>query len=139
MIQHFAKIQNLGVFSDYTKPVDMKPFQKFNLIYGLNGSGKTTLSRFFADLNLGMAEGFPDLKYKINAKEGDFQQGQPYTCKIRVFNAEYVDENIGKLDGKLNPIYVIGKENKALAENVATDELKLLSLEKLLYRCYSKI
>jgi wobble nucleotide-excising tRNase len=112
MIQSFEKIENLGVFANYKKPADMEAFKRYNLIYGLNGSGKTTISRFFADLNTGKAEGFPDLKYKISTEEGTFEQSQPYTRKIRVFNAEYVEANIGQLDGQLNPIYVIGEENK---------------------------
>jgi len=132
MIQHFLKIENLGVFSNYKKPAGMEPFKRFNLIYGLNGSGKTTLSRFFADLNTGQAEGFPNLKYKIKTEDGDFQQGAPYSRKIRVFNAEYVDANIGKLEGTLNPIYVIGEENKALAETVKSDEAQLALLKQQL-------
>ena len=128
MIQHFEKIEKLGVFSNYKKPTGMDPFQRFNLIYGLNGSGKTTLSRFFADLNHGYADGFPELKYKIKTVDGDFQQGKPYTRKIRVFNTEYVDANIGQLEGTLNPIYVIGAENKALAETVDADEKRLFQL-----------
>lgn len=130
MIQHFDKIENLGVFSNYKKPQEMEPFQRFNLIYGLNGSGKTTLSRFFADLNVGQANGFPDLKFKITTEDGVFQQGKPYTRKIRVFNAEYVDANIGQLEGTLNPIYVIGAENKTLAESVKVDEGRLSKLKQ---------
>ncbi len=129
MIQYFEEIEKLGVFSNYKKPHAMDQFQRFNLIYGLNGSGKTTLSRFFADLNEGRAEGFPDLKYKIKTEDGYFQQGTPYSRKIRVFNSEYVEANIGKLEGTLNPIYVIGADNKALAEAVKADEASLSKLQ----------
>lgn len=131
MIRYFEKIENLGVFSNYKKPENMDSFQRFNLIYGMNGSGKTTLSRFFSDLNEGKALGFPDLKYKIKTEEGDFVQGKPYTRKIRVFNAEYVEENIGEIEGKLNPIFVLGAENKSLADKVKSDEdiLKALKLK----------
>lgn len=132
MIQYFEKIEKLGVFSDYKKPSDMEPFQRFNLIYGLNGSGKTTLSRFFSNLNEGQADGFPDLKYKIKTSDGDFKQGESYARKIRVFNAEYVDANIGKLEGTLNPIYVIGAENKTLAETVKADEDRLSDMTQQL-------
>lgn len=128
MIQHFDKIEKLGVFSNYKKPPGMEPFQRFNLIYGLNGSGKTTLSRFFADLNEGQANGFPELKYKIKTEDGDYHQGKPYPRKIRVFNAEYVDANIGQLEGTLNPIYVIGADNKSLAISVKFDEDRLSTL-----------
>jgi wobble nucleotide-excising tRNase len=129
MIRYFEKIENLGVFANYKKPNDMNAFQRFNLIYGMNGSGKTTLSRFFSDLNEGKAEGFPDLKYKINTDDGNFIQGTAYTRKIRVFNAEYVEDNIGEIEGKLNPIFVLGAENKSLADKVKVDEKKLDALE----------
>lgn len=130
MIRHFEKIENLGVFSNYKKPSNIQQFERFNLIYGLNGSGKTTLSRFFAGLKKGQDDGFPALKYKIKTDDGYFQEGKPYSRKIRVFNAEYVDANIGQLEGTLNPIYVIGADNKALAETVKADEADLSKLEQ---------
>lgn len=125
MIRHFDKIENLGVFTKYAKPPGMVPFAKFNLIYGLNGSGKTTLSRFFHDLNTGTAAGFTDLKYKISTEEGPFTQGKPYTRNIRVFNSEYVEANIGELEGTLHPIFVIGEDNKTLVGIVEQDEKAL--------------
>ncbi len=132
MIRHFDKIENLGVFVKYAKPAGMIPFAKFNLIYGLNGSGKTTLSRFFLDLNTGTADGFKDLKYKITTEEGPFTQGKPYTRIIRVFNSEFVEANIGELEGKLNPIFVIGEENKTLVGIVEQDENALEQTESVL-------
>lgn len=130
MIRHFDKIENLGVFAKYAKPAGMVPFAKFNLIYGLNGSGKTTLSRFFHDLNTGAAVGFDELKYKISTEEGAFTQGKPYTRNIRVFNSEYIEANIGELEGTLNPIFVIGEENKTLVGIVEQDEKALQKGEK---------
>ena len=109
----------------------MVPFAKLNLIYGLNGSGKTTLARFFHDLNTGTAAGFRDLKYKITTEEGPFTQGKAYTRPIRVFNSEYVEANIGELEGKLNPIFVIGEENKALVSIVEQDVKALHQAESL--------
>ncbi len=132
MIRHFDKIENLGVFANYVKPADMIPFAKFNLIYGLNGSGKTTLSRFFHDLNTGTAAGFEDLKYKIATDEGSFTQGNPYARKVRVFNSEYIEANIGELEGKLNPIFVIGEENKTLVGIVEQDEKAVTHAETTL-------
>jgi wobble nucleotide-excising tRNase len=131
MINQFDKIENLGVFASYSKPADMAPFERFNLIYGLNGSGKTTLSRFFADLNSGKANGFGQLKYKVTTTEGELKQGVPYTRAIRVFNTEYVEANIGQIDGQLNPIYVIGEENKTLAAEIEADEKCLAALQEL--------
>ena len=122
MIRQFETIKNLGVFANYINPSALPQFERFNLIYGTNGSGKTTLSRFFNDLNTGEASGFPNLKYKINTDEGIFTQGQSYTRLIRVFNSEYVDHNIGEIEGQLNPIFIIGEDNKTLATQLKNDE-----------------
>jgi wobble nucleotide-excising tRNase len=59
-----------------------------------------------------------------------FTQGKPYTRKIRVFNSEYVEANIGELEGTLNPIFVIGEENKTLVGIVEQDEEALQQAEK---------
>ena len=133
MIRFFEKIENLGVFANYKKPKEMEPFQRLNLIYGLNGSGKSTLSRFFADLGKGSAGGFPSLKYKITTEDGPFEQKKTYTRKVKVFNPDYVEANIGQLEdneGKMKPIYVIGEESKTLAETLKADEKALVSLGK---------
>jgi len=125
MIRSFEKIQKLGVFDDFKKPASMEDFQKFNLIYGSNGSGKTTLSRFFFDLNTGVAPGFPELKYKIKSDSAEFKNGQSYARSIAVFNSEFIHNNIGQIEGSLNPIYILGEDNKTLAEILEADE-KLL-------------
>lgn len=130
MIRYFEKIENLGVFSNYKRDREMKSFERFNLIYGINGSGKTTLSRLFTCLNEGNSREFPDLKYEIITDAGKFRQGTQYSCQIRVFNSEYVRNNIGQIDGILNPIYIIGKENKSLVESIEKDKVRLFTLEK---------
>lgn len=45
-ISRITKIENLGIFSNYTWPVEPETlsFDRINLLYGYNGSGKTTLS-----------------------------------------------------------------------------------------------
>lgn len=141
MIRHFEKIKNLGVFADYKKSKNTAPFKQFNLIYGMNGSGKTTLSRFFADLVFGEAKGFPDLEYKVITSDGtEYTEGKPFIGKIKVFNLDYVDANIGEIgkagknegdENNIKPIFVIGAENKKLAEVVEKDEDDLTKLKRI--------
>ncbi len=45
MLKAFERIQNFGVFEDYSRPLGLEDFAELNLIYGWNYSGKTTLSR----------------------------------------------------------------------------------------------
>lgn len=130
MIEKFKTIKNLGVFSNFSSSDSEHQFKRFNLIYGANGSGKTTLSRFFDDLNEGSAAGFPDLKYKIQTNEGELKDGQKYSRVIRVFNSEYIENNIGAIEGRLNPIFIIGEENKSLVNQVTKDEDITAQLER---------
>lgn len=125
MIRKLLEIKNLGIFDNYHWDLSMANFERFNLIYGWNGSGKTTLSQLFSSFEKGNVEGFPDAKYKIETDEGEFTQGTSYTKKIRVFNQQYISQNIDMLSCKASPIYILGEENKKLAESIRKDEISL--------------
>ncbi|WP_210363324.1 AAA family ATPase [Rhizobium sp. T1473] len=103
----------------------MPAFERFNVIYGENGTGKTTLSRLFDCLKTGAHEEYPSLEFKIESESGELVHGRSATRKVRVFNADYVQLNIGQVDGSLKPILVIGEENKTVADLLAADELEL--------------
>ena len=122
MLTSIKKIKNLGVFGDYSQAPDIKAFSRYNLIYGENGSGKTTLSRLFSALNDGVHPEYPLLEFTIDAEGGTIAKGQKCSRKLRVFNSDYVDANIGKFDGPLRPILIVGVENKALAEEVRREQ-----------------
>lgn len=125
MLKKIAKIRNLGVFSEFGWDAALPAFERFNVIYGENGTGKTTLSRLFDCLKTGTHEEYPTLEFKIESESGDLVHGTAVTRKVRVFNADYVQLNIGQLDGSLKPILVIGEENKAVADLLAAEELEL--------------
>ncbi|MCD4808265.1 MAG: AAA family ATPase, partial [Methanosarcinales archaeon] len=101
---------------------NLPEFKRFNLIYGWNGSGKTTLSQLFASFETDKSEIYPKLEYKIQTDGGDFTQKNIFDKKIRVFNQDYISENIEILSGKAKPIFILGKENKALADTIKQDE-----------------
>ena len=122
MLTSIKKIKNLGVFGDYSQAPDIKAFSRYNLIYGENGSGKTTLSRLFLALNDGAHTEYPDLEFSVEAEGGSLAKGQKCNRKLRIFNSDYVDANIGKFDGPLRPILIVGVENKALAEEVLREQ-----------------
>lgn len=128
MLTSIESIDGLGVFDQYKKGDTLCPFERFNVIYGMNGSGKTTLSRLFLSLNSGTNLAYPSLKYKVSSPEGQFKQGQRFPRKIRVFNADYVESNIGEIEGQLNPIFIVGEENKTLVNQIEADQDKLTSL-----------
>lgn len=130
MLTAIESVDALGVFDKYKKDASLNSFERFNVLYGMNGSGKTTLSRLFLSLNSGENESYPELKYKVSSSDGQFKQGQNFPRKIRVFNADYVVSNIGEIEGQLNPIFIVGEENKALVSQIESDEAKLVSLEE---------
>lgn len=122
MLTAVKRIKGLGVFGDFAPPNDLPPFARYNIIYGENGSGKTTLSRLFAVLESGTHPEFAGLEYAFDSQSGALGHGQPYARKVRVFNADYVEANIGQFQGLLRHILIVGEENKALAEEAATEK-----------------
>lgn len=122
MIKKIAKIRNLGIFNEYQWVSVLPEFKRFNLIYGWNGSGKTTLTQLFATFATGKSEDYPDLEYKIQTADGEFTENDAYNKQIRVFNRDYISANIDISSGRAKPIFILGKENKALAEAIKEDE-----------------
>ncbi|MER9002245.1 MULTISPECIES: AAA family ATPase [unclassified Mesorhizobium] len=125
MLLKINKVRNLGVFSDFSWDAELPAFERFNVVYGENGTGKTTLSRLFDCLKTGLHEEYPALEFKISSQTGDLTHGTAAARKVRVFSADYVQLNIGQLDGNLKPILVVGEENKALSEALEKDEQEL--------------
>ncbi|MCL4272252.1 MAG: AAA family ATPase [Anaerolineales bacterium] len=125
MIKKILEIKNLGIFRDYRWDSAMPEFGRFNLVYGWNGSGKTTLSELFSAFEYGSLDEYPDFKYKIDTTDGEHTEGSSYNKKVRVFNQKYVSQNIDILSCKANPIYILGEENKKLADQIKKDELIL--------------
>jgi len=125
MILKLRRIKDLGIFRDYRWDADLPDFCRYNLIYGWNGCGKTTLSRMFASLSEGKAERYPLLEYEIEADGATFKNGAGYGGHIRVFNKDYVQANVERLGGPI-PIFILGDENKKLAEEIAKDEKEVV-------------
>jgi len=125
MIKDIKKIKNLGIFADYKADKDLQPFNRYNLFYGWNRSGKTTLTKLFTGLEAGALSEFLDLEYEIEVDTGSLKQGQSLNTKIRVFNEDYILNNIQILQSKAKAIYILGGENKKLLEEIKTDEKNL--------------
>lgn len=121
MLTHIKKIKSLGVFDNYTAPPGLKAFERFNIVYGENGSGKTTLSRLLACLQAGEHKDYPNLEFNIETQSGPLIQRQKYVRNVRVFNSDFVDANIGRFDGPLRHILILGEENKAVAEEIKAE------------------
>ncbi len=129
MIKRIKKIKNAGIFGYYSWDASLPEFKRYNLIYGWNWCGKTTLSNLFAALKTGFSDKHPEIEYEIETQSGNFKEGSPYSNKVMVFNQDYIKKNVPVLSGKANHIFIIGEENKRIAEVIKKDE-QLLSEKK---------
>lgn len=122
LLTKLNKIKNLAVYSDYKWDSALEPFKRFNLIFGWNGSGKTALSRLFGSLSSGKHELFPDLEFEVTIDGTQFTQADSISTPVRVFNREYIDRNIKILEGKTNPILVVGEKSQEALAQIQSDE-----------------
>ncbi len=123
MLTKINKIKRLGlVFSDFTWTTGTRAFKEVNLIYGWNGCGKTTLSRVFD-----AATRPQDVEVDFEFLDGSqIAASDPFPHPVRVFNQDYIQENVSVLTSKAKTIsIVLGAENKELIEKIEADERKL--------------
>lgn len=121
MLTQIKKIKGLGVFDNYAAVADVPSFGRYNVIYGENGAGKTTLSRLLGCLEAGQHADHPDLDYTIETPSGALVRGTSYGHRVRVFNSDFVEANIGRLDGPLRHILILGEENKEIAAELEVE------------------
>lgn len=143
MIKKLKHINNLAVFHNFKwdeevcdrdgNVVDLKPI---NIIYGRNYSGKTTLSRIVRGLETGVVSD----KYESPSFSVSFSDGVEVTQnnlvghgkKIRVFNEDFVRENIRFIvdpDESIEPFAIFGEDNNKTEQEIETLEKELGSKE----------
>jgi wobble nucleotide-excising tRNase len=115
MLKSIEKIKGLGVYQSYSKPAGTQDFGIKNLIYGWNYSGKTTLSRLFAQLETKSPN--PDLsgcEFTIETAGQSITEKNFGQCSlsVRVFNSDFVRDNLHFDGGSFNPILLLGKESE---------------------------
>jgi wobble nucleotide-excising tRNase len=116
MISRIDYIKNFGVYRDFRWPRELSDFKQFNLIYGWNYSGKTTLSRVFRCFEVkNLHPDFSCAEVKLLANNGtshslsDLQT----TPVFRVFNSDFIAENLSFVEGLAAPILVLGADDIA--------------------------
>lgn len=121
MIRRIQHIKNFGVFGNFCWPEGLPEFKQFNLIYGWNYSGKTTLSRVFRCFEQKLPhEDFAAAQVQLKVDDGTVHQlsapqGAP---AFRVFNSDFVRENLSFDVGSAVPILVLGAEDIAKQETL---------------------
>jgi wobble nucleotide-excising tRNase len=133
MIRRIQHIKEFGVFGNFNWPAGLPDFKQFNLIYGWNYSGKTTLSRVFRCFEQGLPHvNFATAQVQLTADDGtSYDLSAPQSAPVfRVFNSDFVRDNLSFTDGSAAPILVLGTDDIAKQEslNAKKAERNALSL-----------
>lgn len=125
MLKRIQFIKRCGVYRDFEWPDGTPDFSRRNLLYGWNYSGKTTLSRVFRFLETGDLGGLPaesefSLLLVDDSPVGRGGSRANTNCRMRVFNADFVEENLLWGSGA-QPLLVLGAESVSLQSTL--DEL----------------
>lgn len=128
MLKSIQRIKGLGVFADYAPPVGTAEFGVKNIIYGWNYSGKTTLSRL-----IGMLESkklipeIPQCSFTIVTDTGNVTE-QNFTSAshlVRVFNSDFIADNLNFAGSHFKPILLLGSESDAAQKEIERCEAML--------------
>ena len=136
MIKKINKIKDFGIYSDYRFFNESTPeFKRFNLIYGWNYSGKTTLSRIFRSFELkNYSSGFESSEFEVEDVDGNkFSHSDlsSNNLQIRVFNSDFIEDNLKWKNESFNPIFILGEENIETQNNIKYKKKVLERLTRL--------
>ena len=112
-IERIAKIKGHRIFREFVWPHDLLNFKEKNLFYGWNGTGKSTLSNLFRFIEKKTPVSEGDVEFvisgcTINGATFATAQGIP---QVRVFNKDFVTDNVFTSNGAVAPIFFLGEEN----------------------------
>lgn len=128
--KRIKEIKNTDAFDVFNWVGD--DLKKYNLLYGWNGSGKTTISRIFNFLERKVIH-IPDLstiEFGIQTDAGVIKQSDVtnHTLNVRVFNEDFIQENLLFEQSHAKKIVILGKENVAAQKEI--EELSVVYEEK---------
>lgn len=124
MFKKIKRINKFNIFQNFLWNDALDEFKQYNLIYGWNGSGKTTLSKFFRQIEqramCPQCAGFV-----LDTENGRIDENNitSSSINVKVFNEDFIRENIFTDSGEVNPIFYLGREDIA-------SKIKLESLKK---------
>lgn len=129
MITKINKIKDFGVLKNFNGTAAPE-FKTFNLIYGWNYSGKTTLSRVFRCFEKGQLHNdYPSATFEMESAIEKFDNTFSKRSNIRVFNSDFVKENLKWDEDDIEPIFLLGAENIHLQAELKQKEIALAAAE----------
>lgn len=130
-IKKICKVKDYRIFRDFSWPASLPEFKDFNLIYGWNRSGKTILSNIFRDLERNRVSVIGS-DFHIETENGIIRSetlgATTNLPSVRVFNREFVVENVFTASGNVSPIFVLGEDS--IEKQKEIDKLKGQLTEK---------
>lgn len=129
MITKINKIKDFGVLKNFNGSA-LPEFKTFNLIYGWNYSGKTTLSRVFRCLEKGkLHDDYLTATFEMENAPAKYDNTFAVKPNIRVFNSDFVKENLKWDADNIEPIFLLGSENIELQTELKQKETDLTTAE----------
>ncbi len=130
--KRIKEIKNTDAFDVFNWAGD--DLKKYNLIYGWNGSGKTTISRVFNFLERKEVhiKDLTAIEFSIDTDSGLIKQtGLPtHSLNVRVFNEDFISENLLFEQSHAKKIVILGKENVAVQKEIEELGTQLSEKEK---------
>ena len=115
MIKRIKAIKKFGIFKDFTWHESIDEFKRYNLIYGWNYSGKTTIARIFRSFEIkSLPSGFDTSEYILideNGTEINHNNLSSQNYHFRVFNIDFIKENLYWDTQEANPLFVLGEKD----------------------------
>ncbi len=136
MIKRINHIKNFGVFKNYRRNSEIQDFAKVNIIYGWNYSGKTTISRLFQNFELKRNnENYLDADYEIedfDTNKGNQENLNINNLNIKVFNSDFIRDNIHLEGENFNPVLLLGEDTKKAQEELTKESEKLEKAQRII-------
>jgi wobble nucleotide-excising tRNase len=128
-LKNIKEIKNIDAFDVFSW--DGEDCKRYNLIYGWNGSGKTTISRILNFIERKVIH-IPELQtidFTVHTDEGLIKKQDLETNSqdIRVFNEDFVNENLIFDSSKAKKILIVGKDNIDAQKKLVVLEVELKS------------
>jgi wobble nucleotide-excising tRNase len=123
MFTNIDMLYGAGVLDGYKgADAQLPDFGRYNLIYGWNASGKTTLSRFFRFMERPDGAKFPPgayAKFRAARSAIDTRNEQDRAqCSVRVFNSDFVEDNLQRGHTTAAALFIVGNENIRLSRRI---------------------
>ncbi|WP_165482564.1 AAA family ATPase [Legionella bozemanae] len=113
VIDRINKIKSHRIFREFLWPQNLPNFKEKNLFYGWNGTGKSTLSNLFRSIEKRtvILEGEVEFHISGNKVDGSTLSKLQKLPPVRVFNKDFIADNVFTSHGAVSPIFFLGEEN----------------------------